>query len=103
MLTMPCFTLTRYVSQSFYFRMLRVRSIWTLSRLLSQGGGLVPTISFSTSVLTSYKDQDDRKEATNSRRKLRVKENSLSKTVTPQLEKKIVGDSVGQRFILVKL
>ena len=77
--------------------MFRVR---TFSRLVRHGGGLVPTTRFSTSVLASFKDRDDRKEDTYSRLKLRVKENSLSKTVTPQLEKKIVGDSVGQRFIL---
>ena len=97
---MPCFTLTRYVSQSFYFRMLRVSNICSLSRIVRPGGGgLLLTTSFSTSVLASFKDKDAEKETRYSR-KLRVKDNSLSKTVTPQLEKEIVGDSVGQRFIL---
>ena len=58
------------------------------------------TTSFSTSVLASYKDKDATKETTGYSRKLRVKENSLGKTVTPELEKQIVGESVGQRFIL---
>lgn len=81
-----------------YFRMFRVRNIFSLSHLVSQGG-LFSTNSYQTSVQTSYKVKDAEKEARYSR-KLRVKENSLTKTVTPELEKQIVGDSVGQRFIL---
>ena len=63
---------------------------------------MLPTSSFSTSVLASYKDKEVRDSEAPSLhgRQLRVKENSLSKTVTPQLEKQIVGDSIGQRFIL---
>ena len=80
--------------------MLRVSNICSLSRIVRPGGGgLLLTTSFSTSVLASFKDKDAEKETRYSR-KLRVKDNSLSKTVTPQLEKEIVGDSVGQRFIL---
>ena len=78
--------------------MFRVRNIFSLSHLVSQGG-LFSTNSYQTSVQTSCKVKDAEKEARYSR-KLRVKENSLTKTVTPELEKQIVGDSVGQRFIL---
>ena len=78
--------------------MFRVGNICALSRLVRRGGSLL-TNSFSTSVRTSYKDKYDKKETSYSR-KLRVKNNSLSHTVTPELEEQIIGDSIGQRFIL---
>jgi len=89
--------------------MLLARSIVNFSRPIGQvkqniWQELCGTRKFniSTSVQDFYAknlSQDNDEEAQN-RRPREAREDSLTRTVTPEIEKQIVGDSVGQKFIL---